>query len=969
MGPDGELLDELLQEAGIPPEDVRVTNAVRCISWTDQTHTETRAPPADSFAACLPHLWEEIEHVRPDVIVPLGEVAIMAFLGSCKVSDVRGRMHSFPMGLSDGTTHEFKVFPTYHPAYVNRVREARGTFVLDLMRMLAELRGEQVLTALPGYRLLTKVSELEELAEYILAGWKAGTITHLGLDTETSSLEMFDPNSYLVSVQVAWAEGQAATIPLQHKNFTEHEFSTPQGYAEARRILRRLLTSRIPLVGQNLAFDFKFIWAKLGISLGNVVLDTMLANHALYGGSRPNGLEYLAASLLHWPPYKAAVKGALDKGGRIEDEPLDRFVAYANRDADATYRLYPILKGKLEECERSRVYARLYREPWRALRNMEIGGLDIDVDRLKWVAGQVESIMLDAERTVRESAYVAAWRETAREPNPKRWKRVNAKQKLVQVCSTCNGQSAPPPRKKGAAAPLKACGLCGSSTVKGKRVYVDEGQMIEQLDQPEFLYPEFNVGSNPQIKALLRVMYPAVEKLEDLDGYQQPDDDDDDEESTGHDRLVALGKAAMRGGNAEAGAVLREIVRYRWASKLLGSYVLKLPTQCAGARPRTRPRASFEPDCGVHRLHCNFLQHIVPTGRLSCRDPNLQNIPKYSLVRWAMIPHPFEVVRGGVLTQDPGIFISHDYSQQELRVFAALTRDEKLIAALSNGGDIHRQFAAMLNRIPIEQVTDNQRRRAKTVVFGMIYGRGPVAIAAETGITVTEAKALIAQFFEEFQGVAAWIADRHKQVQKKGYAFGPTGRYFHLPDGKLKTDYKLRSRALRQSVNYPVQGGASDVGSVSLAPVARAFEKRALQARLYAFVHDALDVQSPTHELFDVAAVMRAEMLADHGELFEWLKGVPLAVSGEIGTNLRNMLEISEISGDNGTLTLSGNQEFYPDLREQLAQAFTIVEEKIELGKTVSYATPEGFSDEEISGLPDYQKATIKLRLAPFAAA
>ncbi|HXG43787.1 MAG TPA: DNA polymerase I [Gemmatimonadales bacterium] len=301
--------------------------------------------------------------------------------------------------------------------------------------------------------------------------------------------------------------------------------------------------------------------------------------------------------------------------------------------------------------------------------------------------------------------------------------------------------------------------------------------------------------------------------------------------------------------------VPRLILEYREVQKLKSTYVDVLPE-------RVHPRTG--------RIHTSFNQTGAATGRLSSSEPNLQNIP-------VRTPRGEAIRRGFV--PGPGCrFIAADYSQIELRLMAHLSEDPAFLQAFREGGDIHRQTAALIFGVPPDQVTPEMRARAKTINFGTIYGQGPFALSRMLGISQDEARAFIARYFERFAGVRAYLDLQVKLAREHGYVETLFGRRRYIPEINDK-NWNLRAFAERTAQNTPLQGSAADLIKMAMIRVHQALRDEGLAARLLLQVHDELVLEAPVAEVERVTRLVR-----EHMEGAARLK-VPLVVEVGVGDN------------------------------------------------------------------------------------
>ena len=297
------------------------------------------------------------------------------------------------------------------------------------------------------------------------------------------------------------------------------------------------------------------------------------------------------------------------------------------------------------------------------------------------------------------------------------------------------------------------------------------------------------------------------------------------------------------------------ILEYRELQKLKSTYVDALPLE---VNPRTG------------RIHTNFNQTGAATGRLSSSDPNLQNIPVRS-------PRG-ESIRRGFVPAAGAVFLVADYSQIELRLMAHLSGDLVFIEAFHQGGDIHRQTAALIFGVPPEQVTPDMRARAKTINFATIYGQGAFALSRQLGISQDDAKAFIARYFERFAGVRAFLDRQVQLAREQGYVETLFKRRRYIPEIRDR-NYNLRAYAERTAQNSPLQGSAADLIKLAMVRAHRELRARGLESRMLLQVHDELVFELPAAEVETMRDLVRSCM-----ETVVTLD-VPLVVDIGVGPN------------------------------------------------------------------------------------
>ena len=288
---------------------------------------------------------------------------------------------------------------------------------------------------------------------------------------------------------------------------------------------------------------------------------------------------------------------------------------------------------------------------------------------------------------------------------------------------------------------------------------------------------------------------------------------------------------------AETFPIAQMVLDYRQVEKLRSTYVESLPRL-------------INPDTG--RVHTTFNQTVAATGRLSSTDPNLQNIPVRTelgqQIRKAFVPQ-----------RDGYVILSADYSQIELRIMAAFSTDPNLIAAFASGADIHSATAAILFDVAIEAVTNDQRRTAKTVNFGIMYGQGAFGLAQGLGISRNEAQKIIENYFEKYAGIKNYIDETVAITRERGYASTLLGRRRYFPTINA-SNRGLRTAAERAAINMPIQGTAADMMKLAMIRVHNRMKKEGLQSLMMLQVHDELVFEAPLSEVDTLACLAKEEM-------------------------------------------------------------------------------------------------------------
>ena len=304
--------------------------------------------------------------------------------------------------------------------------------------------------------------------------------------------------------------------------------------------------------------------------------------------------------------------------------------------------------------------------------------------------------------------------------------------------------------------------------------------------------------------------------------------------------------------------IVGKILKYREIDKLKGTYLDALP-------------GLINPQTG--HIHTSFNQTVTATGRLSSSNPNLQNIPVRDAqgkeVRKAFIPYPGQ------------LFFSADYSQIELRIMAHLSKDENLIEAFMQGNDIHQATAAKIFKKPLEEVTPDERRKAKTANFGIIYGISAFGLAERMGVSRTEAKQLIDEYFQTYPGVKAYMDKSIEMAREKGFTETIFKRRCQLPDINSNNSV-VRGYAERNAINAPIQGSAADIIKIAMIRISRRMKAEGLKSKMILQVHDELNfsvlpeekekLQALVIEEMQGAASLSVPLIADCGWGTNWLE-------------------------------------------------------------------------------------------------
>jgi DNA polymerase-1 len=380
------------------------------------------------------------------------------------------------------------------------------------------------------------------------------------------------------------------------------------------------------------------------------------------------------------------------------------------------------------------------------------------------------------------------------------------------------------------------------------------GRELEQIEQQIYAIAgqTFNINSGDQLSEVLfgpKINLPTT-------GL--------DRTRTGRYSLTAQALEELQA--SDTSGIVELILRHRRLSKLKSTYVDELP-------------ALVNPETG--RVHTDYNQLGAATGRLSSNSPNLQNIPTRT--------EEGREVRRGFIAAPGHLLIAADYSQIELRVLAHMTGDPNLIQTFIEGRDIHAATAARLFGVGFSAVDKNQRRIAKTVVFGVIYGISPFGLAQRLGISREQARGLIDSLFDQFPRIRDYI-DRTLDIgRSEGYVQSLFGR--RRPMFDLRVSGPRRQAAEREAINHPIQSTAADIMKLAMIAVDAELQRRRMHTRMLLQVHDELIFEAPAAEVDDVVALVRERMEGVlHG--MEPPFAVPLRVEIETGPNWEELTPV-----------------------------------------------------------------------------
>lgn len=307
------------------------------------------------------------------------------------------------------------------------------------------------------------------------------------------------------------------------------------------------------------------------------------------------------------------------------------------------------------------------------------------------------------------------------------------------------------------------------------------------------------------------------------------------------------------------------VLEYRELSKLKSTYLDALPAQ-------------VNPETG--RIHTSYNQAGSVTGRIASSDPNLQNIPiRTELGRQ---------VREAFIAADGFSLLSVDYSQVELRIAAHMSNDQAMLAAFRADQDIHAATAAAILGKTLDQVTKDERRHAKAINFGLLYGMSPYGLTRTSDLTLAEAEDFVEAYFKQFPGVKGYLDNMRRLAAKQGYVETLLGRRRYFPGLKSGGNRVTLAREEREAINAPIQGTAADIMKLAMIRVATALQKNNLNGRMLLQVHDELVLECPQNELKQTARIVRSMMENAYN------LAIPLKTEARFGHNWGNLSILEE---------------------------------------------------------------------------
>lgn len=886
VGDSGQELDSCLASAGYEDSFYRIENAVKCRPTSVSTDRQgritksNRTPTPKEVQCCKPHSIRLIRKYKPKVIVTLGAIPLSQILPvDVSLNLARGRSY-FHSQLN------CYVIPTYHPSYLLRTHDAQYK-----KELIEDLKFAKQLALLGTPRKIQKnlrsLKDPLDIKEYLN---ELNTSKEFSCDLETTGLN--HRKDRITDINLCCEIGKGVHIDWQ--------LMVPF-YEDLKSIMEN---PSIGKVCHNGKFDIKFLRA-IGILVKNYAFDTMTGYHTLTMSFEGEGKGLYTLKNL---------AGILTTEGGY-DVIMDEFGGISNYQK-AKYNIDTLKKKKT--AKEKVVKEKAIKAPTVTKANTPIACtpdittntlFDCDtptvtsnvLDKFKHLSTDKDTSVID-QFSVRAETRALVRAEKANVAIRMLEEKIQEQEKVLtrvitpdvavspiqefdglleselQECSTYIEDCIKKDAETNKLTPLEYYSAMDADVTLRCKYKIE--QELEKYPKQKWVYnnlimPLSNVLLRMEENGLLldfdhmnkireenvKECERLTKKLYDKAGYEFNIDSNDDLRHFIYEHLkipvdpeymTAGGKSGNKKPStdvdaiehfAKKHAILKHIVEYRKLQKETNTYIdgwMKI------ADPTT------------HRVYPSFLQHTAATGRLSSANPNAQNVPRS------------DRIRNMVIAPEGSKLISCDLSQAELRILALISQDTRMLEAFNSGMDFHAMTACLMFRIdPKDFDKENNpthakyRTVSKTVNFGVAYGRGPQSLVEQLGISLEEAKNFIETFFKTYKHAKQWMDDTQAFAMRYGYVETLHGRRRYLPSAFSSND-ALRSRALRQAINTPIQGTASDCACFGLIKMQDYLDARPeLKSMLVGVVHDEILVEAPDAEVETIVGILPKFMTED----------------------------------------------------------------------------------------------------------
>lgn len=922
-GSAGQKLAELLNVVGIDKMRCAVTNVLQCVPWKDMASRHgasgnLRTPSFNEIMGCQLRFIREIAYIQPKVIIALGKTPLNTLFqftldnnkSSLPISKQRGKVFEV---VIDGKL--YSVMPTFDPAHILRVPDHESVTKRDLLIAKQMVEGA-FQPELPEGEIVMDTFRAIELINECIQEYKAGNIDRVDIDLETADLKYWKKHSRILGHSISWKKGEAYYIPVEsHGVGAFFEDKSQDHFIDHERLkpyFRRLIET-VPITNQNAKFDLGHLGYTYGVLPKKLAGDCMIQSQLIYGERRKNdhGLKSLLRDLLNYPDYEmklgymlkdilAKKKRKFKKDGITYPTtyavlPLSILGRYALYDSEGalrldTEKLGPLIKEKgLEQVYELSLQALL------VFAHIEQNGIAIDKEVL-----------------------------------PELWQEFSDLQgtnfyKLIQY--------------PGAQAMIQQSGIT-------EQRY---NQIIGQyLNTPSSILDHFDeLGFNPESSQQVAALFFDFMNIKFNDKWRTSTG------GRGTDQKMVIPEILKEyGKESNVGKFIQCFLDYKSVSTTMKNYLGKIPKYIRPDRTidttyRIGGAATGRLTNSEFAIHTTPKEGKAPVKKLYVsrwRDEASQALSKVSgppRQWWSSYPQ-----KGG------GLFLSVDYSSIELRVMAALSRDEVFIETFQKGLDPHRRTAALsflpdraklqswdwkkrtgiveqfkvthiweevavqfngdvprtlekflqdenlYEELRYQSVTSKQRNQAKAINFGVGYGATEHRIAASSNMTVDEAREFMDNFFTTYSGLRRFIQWTHEYARAHGCIRMPNGRYRWAVNIRSQNQ-KERARAERQVQNAIIQGSASDLTLKSIILTQEAFWEKGFKSLIIGSVHDSVLFDIYPGELTKVVPVinycMTQQVIEQPG--YTWMQRCPIKVDFSLGTSWYSVVDIS-VDGD-----------------------------------------------------------------------
>lgn len=837
LGRAGKMLKTALQEVGIDLEDCYFTSIVKCST------PEDRPPLPDEVKACKDYLMAEIDIIKPEIIIPTGNMSMKALMGVTGITKQRGKVTE---------KGGIKYFPIVHPNMVLKNPTHMDAFSEDIITLSSVLNGTEI-EGRANYKQDRVYGDTYEdaIAEIKrLLALPSGTAIAIDLEstkanpyksyvTMSANAKRLHPESERVKISAIGfsdSSGYGSAIPLYHR---ENTMSGNQ-IGTVVKFLRFLLEREdIEWVTQNGKFEIKWLRKQLDIQVSNVMWDTMLMHYlAITEEKGTHDLGTFSWLYTDMGGYDSALNDVAPKGkdkGNYDLIPWDILKKYLADDCDVTYRVYEKWRPLIEDDEEFYwLWNNIMIPATYTFANIEGNGAKID---RKWLEHLQDSYPKEIQRIEDKLRNYSEVVEMERE-----WQELW--EERCYIGSIKKADRTPEQDEK---------------FIKNKK-YDPNGKKDGVLVDGT----KFNFGSNAQLGELF------FNRL----GLKTVVLTDKGNPSTNDDSLKYM---------LNQHEICKTIMEYRKVNHLYNNFVSGMEEHMSD----------------TDFVHGNYNLHGTVTGRLSSNEPNMQQMPRksndpLSFQYWNDIKKLF-VSRYG----DDGVMVQFDYSQLELRILAVFSQDSNLIDLYRSGADLHKAVASDAFGVPIDEITKDQRTASKKIQFGVVYQESAKGLSEDLraegiDMSVQECERFIEAYFNKYPKVDKWIKGIKKHAKRYKQVKTLTNRIRRLPTID-SIDQRVASEAERQCVNSPIQSTGSDCTLMSLILIDNWLQETNKKSKLAITVHDSLVIDCHKSEVVEVSKKVKhiMENLAEYNEFFSFLGDVPIVSDMEIGYSYAESFECS----------------------------------------------------------------------------